>query len=106
MSCPLLRRERGATTIVRYDFRAAAQGLATLAVAGVPRLGLLRAAVAKVLTRLAHHATRYLFADPDHVDLPTGERVPLRRDGRTEHGFLPEDAWKECYLVGEHRGGS
>jgi hypothetical protein len=72
----LLRRARGATT-VGCDFRAA---------------------VTKVLKRFAHQATRYLFADPDHVDLPTGEHVPLRRDGRTEHGFLPEDAWKErCF---------
>jgi hypothetical protein len=77
MSCALLRRERGATT-VRYDLRAAA---------------------AQVRTRLAHLAALYLVADPDHVDLPTGEHVPLRRDGRTEHGFLPEDAWKEpCFV--------
>jgi len=76
MCCALLRRERRATT-VGYDFRAA---------------------ITKVLKRFAHQATRHLFAIPDHVDLPTGEHVPLRRDGRTEHGFLPEDAWKErCF---------
>jgi hypothetical protein len=70
----LLRSGRGATPS-GYDFRAA---------------------MTKVLKRFAHQATRHLFADPDHVDLPTGEYVPLRRDGRTEHGFLPEDAWKDC----------
>jgi hypothetical protein len=73
MSCALLRREHVAT--LRYYFRRTAQGLATLAVAGVSQLGLLQAAVAKVRTRLAHHATRY--ADPDHVELPTGEHVPF-----------------------------
>jgi hypothetical protein len=102
MSCALLRCERGATT-VRYDLRAAALGLATLAVVGVLQLGL-QAAVAKIRTHLAHQeATRYLYAAPDHVDLPTGEHVPLRRDGRTEHGFLPEDAWKEVCFVRARR---
>jgi hypothetical protein len=98
MSCALLRRERSTTT-VRYDLRAAGLGLATLVVVGVLQLGL-QAAVVKIRTHLSHQeATRYLFATPDHVDLPTGEHVPLRRDGRTEHGFLPEDAWKEvCFL--------
>jgi hypothetical protein len=91
MCCALLRRERGATT-VRYSFRAAALGLATLAIDGMTQLGLLRAAAAKLRTRLAQHDP------PDHVDLATGEHVPLR-DGRTEHGFLPEDAWKERYYV-------
>lgn len=88
MSCALLRRVRGAS--LRYAFRLTAQALATLAVAGVP-------------TRLAHHVTRYLFADPDHVDLPTGDRVPLGRHGRTEHGFLPEDAWKERWVAKARR---
>jgi hypothetical protein len=97
MCCALLRRERCATT-VRYSFRAAAVGLATLAIEGMTQLGLLRAAAAKLRTRLAQHDPELLFAAPDHVDLPTGEHVPLR-DGRTEHGFLPEDAWKERYYV-------
>ena len=100
MSSALLRCERGATT-VRYDLRAAALGLATFI--GVLQLGL-RAAVAKIRTHLAHQeATRYLVAAPDHVDLPAGEHVPLRRDDRTEHGFLPEDAWKEVRFVRARR---
>jgi hypothetical protein len=77
MSCAVRRCERGAT-IVRYD---------------------LRIVVAKILMRLARQATRYLFAGPHHVDLATGGHVPLRRDGLTEHGFLPEDAWKEPRFV-------
>jgi len=97
MSCALLRCERGATT-VRYDLRAAALGLATLAVVGVLQLGL-QAAVLKIRTHIAHQEATWHPLAPDHVDLPTGEHVPLRRDGRTEHGFLPEDAWKEVCFV-------
>jgi hypothetical protein len=97
MSCALLRCERSTTT-VRYDLRAVAVGLAILTVVCVLQLGL-QAAVAKVRMQLAHQEASRHFAHPDHVDLPTGEHVPLRRDGRTQHGFLPEDAWKEVCFV-------
>jgi hypothetical protein len=80
MCCALLRRERGATT-VRYSFRAAALGLATLAIDGMTQLGLLRAAAAKLRTRLAQHDP------PDHVDLATGEHVP--HSGRPHRAWIP-----------------